>query len=276
MVKPALASTEFEREGSCRPHVGGVGKHDGHFEFMKRGGSREEGGLSSMIQRRSARTLTAPIVACLVLLSVVTVVRIGRAAERSISVSREDLIAALEREAGPSKGSADAPVVMVEFSDFQCGYCRLFWQETLPKIEERYIRTGKVRFVYRHMAIRGEASVLAAQAASCAHDQGKFWQYHDALWSKTSPFTLTSAQLKRYAAELQLEEKPFAGCLDSGKHAEQVMAETIRGHALGANGTPAFLVNGQLVIGAYPFEFFRQGLDAMLAAAPSGSSGRSR
>jgi protein-disulfide isomerase len=162
---------------------------------------------------------------------------------------------------------------MVEFSDFQCGYCRMFWRETLPKIEERYIRTGKVRFLFRHMAIRGEASVLAAQAASCAHDQGKFWEYHDALWSKASPLTSAAAQLKRYAAELQLEEKSFAACLDSGKHAERVKAETILSHALGANGTPAFLVNGQLLIGAYPFEFFERGLEALLAAAPGVSSG---
>ena len=229
-----------------------------------------------MIQRRSARTLARLILAFLVLLSVVAVGRTGRAAERSDSVSREDLVAAMERGSGPMKGAADAPVVMVEFSDFQCGYCRLFWRETLPKIEERYIREGKVRFVYRHMAIRGEASVLAAQAASCAHDQGKFWQYHDVLWSKASPLAFAAAQLKRYAAELQLEEKSFTACLDSGKHAKQVEAETILGHALGANGTPSFLVNGQLVVGAYPFEFFERGLDAMLAAGAGEPSGRAK
>jgi protein-disulfide isomerase len=225
-----------------------------------------------MIQRRSARTLTGPIVAFLVLLSVVTVVRTGRAAESSTSVSREDLVAAMERGPGPTKGAADAPVVMVEFSDFQCGYCRLFWRETLPKIEERYVRTRKVLFVYRHMAIRGDASVLAAQAASCAHDQGKFWQYHDTLFSQGSPLAFTSARLKRYAAELRLDEKTFTACLDSGKHAERVEAETILGHALGANGTPAFLLNGRLAIGAYPFGAFQRGLNTLLTAAPQGPS----
>ena len=198
---------------------------------------------------------------------------VSPAAEGQGSVSRADLVAAVERGPGPAKGPADAPVVMVEFSDFQCGYCRLFWRDTLPKIEERYIRTRKVRFVYRHMAIRGDAAVLAAQAASCAHDQGKFWQYHDTLFSKGSPLAFTSARLKRYATELRLDEKTFAACLDSRKHAERVEAETILGHALGANGTPAFLLNGQLAIGAYPFEAFQQGLDALLAATPRGPSG---
>ena len=211
--------------------------------------------------------------ATLVLVSTSLSVQTGLAAEGQSSVSREDLIAVVERGPGPTKGAADAPVVMVEFSDFQCGYCRLFWQETLPKIEEQYIRVGKVRFVYRHMAIRGEASVLAAQAASCAHDQGKFWQYHDTLFSNGSPLAFTSARLKRYATELRLDGKTFAACLDSGKYAEQVEAETILAHALGANGTPAFLLNGQLAIGAYPFETFQHALDALLAAAPRGPSG---
>jgi protein-disulfide isomerase len=225
-----------------------------------------------MTHRRSAGALTWPLMAFMVMISVVVPLGTGHAAEGLNSISRKDLVAAVERGPGPMKGAADAPVVMVEFSDFQCGYCRLFWKETLPKIEERYIVTSKVRFVYRHMAIRGEASVLAAQAASCAHDQGKFWQYHDMLWDKGSPLAFTSARLKRYAAELGLDEKTFTSCLNSGKQAERVEAETILGQALGANGTPTFLVNGQLVIGAYPFEYFQRGLDELLTKAPRGLS----
>jgi protein-disulfide isomerase len=227
-----------------------------------------------MIHRRWGTACAWPIVA--LLLMTAPGVKIGHAAEGSGPVSREDLVAAMEQGPGPTKGAADAPVVMVEFSDFQCGYCRLFWRDTLPKIEEQYIRTHKVRFVYRHMAIRGEASVLAAQAASCADDQGKFWQYHDTLWAKGSPLAFTSARLKRYAAELQMDERTFAACLESGKHAGRVEAETVLGHALGANGTPAFLVNGQLVIGAYPFEAFQRGLDALLAAASRDPSVRTK
>lgn len=198
------------------------------------------------------------------------------AGERQEAVSRADLVAAMERGPGPSRGAPMAPVVMVEFSDFQCGYCQKFWQETLPKIEERYIRTGKVRFVYRHLAILGEASVLAAQAASCAHEQGRFWEYHDTLFGNVSPLAFTSARLKRYAADLKLDEKNFAACLDSGKYAERVEAETLIGRALGATGTPTFLINGQLLIGAYPFETFQQSLDAMLAAPKRKPSGQTK
>jgi len=222
------------------------------------------------------RALRGAAVATLVLVSTSLPVETGLAAEGQSSVSREDLIAVVERGPGPTNGAADAPVVMVEFADFQCGYCRLFWRETLPKIEDQYIRTGKVRFVYRHMAIQGEASVLAAQAASCAHDQGQFWQYHDRLFSQGSPLAFTSARLKRYAAELRLDEKIFTACLDSGKHAELVGAETLLGHALGANGTPAFLLNGRLAIGAYPFGAFQRGLDTLLTATPQGPSERAK
>lgn len=197
------------------------------------------------------------------------------AGERQEGLSRADLVTAVERSPGPTKGSAAAPIVMVEFSDFQCAYCRQFWRETLPKIEDRYIRTGKVRLVYRHLAILGEASVQAAQAASCAHEQGKFWEYHDTLFSKAGALAFTASRLKRYATELKLDKKAFAACVDSKKFAQRVEAETIIGRALGATGTPTFLINGQLLIGAYPFETFQQGLDSLLAAreqAPSSPS----
>ncbi len=196
--------------------------------------------------------------------------------EPQATVSREEIVATVERGPGPSKGLEDAPVILVEFSDFQCVYCRKFWQETLPRIEERYIQPGKVRFVYRHLAILGEASVLAAQAAACAHDQGKFWEYHDALFRNSSPLAYTTVRLKRYAGESGLDERTFRSCLDSKKHADRVDAERVLGRTLGANGTPAFLVNGQLLIGAYPFEVFQQVLDATLAAPRPGPPSRTK
>jgi protein-disulfide isomerase len=198
------------------------------------------------------------------------------AGEPKHSVSREDLVRAVERGPGPDRGVEVAPVVMVAFSDFQCSYCRQFWQEIFPQIEEQYIRTGKVRLVHRHLAILGEASVQAARAASCAYAQGKFWEYHDALFRNTSPLAFTSARLKRYARELGLEEKPFGACLDGNMYAKRVEAETILGRALGANGTPAFLLNGQLLIGAYPFPTFQRALDGLLASQPQGPSRQSK
>lgn len=198
------------------------------------------------------------------------------AGEQKDEWTRADLVAALERGPGPTKGSADASVTIVYFTDFQCGYCRKFVKDTLPKLEERYIRTDKVRLVYRHMAILGESSTQAARAASCAFDQGKFWEYHDALFANTSPLAFSAARLKRHASELRLDETTFAACLDGAVHAKRVEAETLVGRALGATGTPAFLINGQLLLGAYPFEVFQKGLDGMLASPPPKSPAQPR
>jgi protein-disulfide isomerase len=105
----------------------------------------------------------------------------------------EALLEALERGPGPAKGNSDAPVTIVEFSDFQCSFCKKFWRETLPQIEEKNVRTGKVRFVYRHLAILGPSSVQAAIASECAHEQGKFWPYHDRLFASSGPSPSTPA-----------------------------------------------------------------------------------
>ena len=200
----------------------------------------------------------------------------GQAGVQKEEWTRADLVAALERGPGPTKGPADASVTIVYFTDFQCGYCRKFVKDTLPKIEDQYIRTDKVRLVFRHMAILGESSTQAARAASCAFDKGKFWEYHDALFSNTSPLAFSTARLKRHASDLRLDEKAFASCLDSAAYAKQVEAETLIGRALGATGTPAFLINGQMLLGAYPFEVFQKGLDSMLASPPPKSPAQPR
>jgi len=176
----------------------------------------------------------------------------------------EALLEALERGPGPSKGSPDAPVAIVEFSDFQCGYCRKFWQETLPRIEEKYIRTGKVRFVYRHLAILGAASVQAAMAAECAHEQGKFWPYHDKLFAGAGLLAFTAGNLKRYAEELRLAPARFNACLDTEQPREKVERETMVGRAIGMTGTPGFLINRGRLIGAQPFEAFEEIIEGLL------------
>ena len=188
----------------------------------------------------------------------------GIAGAAAQEVTREDVVVALEQNAGPAMGRMDAPVTLVEFSDFQCGYCGRFARDTLPKIVAHYVQTGQVRLVFRHLAILGEASVAAAGAAACAHDQGKFWEYHDTLFANRSPLAFRAARLKQYAAELHLDSVVFDACLDRKTHAKQVEVETLLAQALHATGTPAFLINGQLLIGAYPFETFQRGLDALL------------
>jgi|SRR3989338_1107598 len=184
-------------------------------------------------------------------------------------ITGEDIFAYLAKD-GPSKGNDKAPITLIEFSDFQCSFCRKFWQTTLPQIEKKYISTGKVKFVYRHFAILGKPSMAAAQAAECAGEQGKFWEYHDKLFaSAASPLAFTNGRLKGYAKELGLKSRDFNQCLDSGKHLKKVEGETATGGFLGARGTPAFFLNGKLLVGAQPFQVFEAAIEKDLKKASS-------
>ena len=177
----------------------------------------------------------------------------------------DDPLAYLAR--GPALGAKNAPVTIIELSDFQCVFCGKFWKETLPQIDAEYIKPGKVRFVYRHLAILGRQSVTSAQAADCAGEQGKFWEYHDRLFASMGPFALTNGRLKEYAREIGLDVKAFDQCLDSGKYFQKVKKETGVALSLGARGTPVFLINGVMVVGAHPFESFQEIIEDELREA---------
>jgi protein-disulfide isomerase len=177
----------------------------------------------------------------------------------------EDL-ARLQTKAAPKLGADNAPLKLVMFSDFQCGYCKKFWSETLPKLKESFIEPGKARFVYRNFAIFGKPSEQAAQAAACAAEQGKFWPYHDKLFSNFGRGFVTESNLKKLAAEVKLEPDAFRQCLSSGKQKEKVERETMTAAYLGGRGTPMFFVNQKLLIGAQPFEVFQQVIEEELQA----------
>lgn len=183
----------------------------------------------------------------------------GPAWGEQAQVTREMLVAEAERAPGPTKGRENAPITVVEFSDFQCSFCRKFWKETLPRIEAEYIDTGKARFIYRHLVVLGPFSERAAGAAECAREQGKFWPYHDRLFEKAGRLAFTDARLME---ELGLNRGAMDACIASGRHADRILRESALARRLGASGTPAFLVNGALLIGAHPFETFKRILDA--------------
>lgn len=166
-------------------------------------------------------------------------------------------------------GSPNAPVAMVEFSDFQCSFCRKFWAETLPRLKETYIKNGQLRLVYQHFAVLGEHSVAAAQAAECAREQGKFWPYHDKLFESQGALAFTETKLRRYAEEMGHDVGAFTRCLDSRKYRRKVEDETTLGFRLGARGTPTFFINGRLLAGAQPFEAFRAAIEEALARTSS-------
>ncbi|MFQ5846920.1 MAG: DsbA family protein [Candidatus Methylomirabilales bacterium] len=177
-----------------------------------------------------------------------------------------EILAVMAR--GPARGSEKAPVTIIEFSDFQCTFCWRFWKQTLPRLDEEYIMPGKVRFVYRHLAILGPQSVQAAQASECAREQGNFWTYHDTLFASKGFLSLADDRLKQYARDLGLDGAIFDQCLDTGKYAEKVEGETGIGILLGVNGTPTFFINGRKVVGAHPIATFRTVIEDELQSIP--------
>ena len=162
----------------------------------------------------------------------------------------------------PIYGSADAPVVIVEFSDFQCPYC----SRVNPTIEQIKTTYGdKVAIVFRDFPLpMHKEAPKAGEAAQCANDQGKFWEYHDKLFANQR--ALANENLKSYASDLGLDAAAFDSCLDSGKYTAEVEADKKAGAAVGVAGTPAFFVNGQFLNGARPFDSFKELIDAELQA----------
>ncbi len=162
------------------------------------------------------------------------------------------------------KGDADAPVTIVEFSDFQCPFCGNFYNKTLGLIEDEYVKTGKVKIIFRDfpLSFHPEAQP-AAEAAECASEQGKFWEFHDKVFS--SQATMGAASYKQWAADLGLNTKQFNDCVDSNKYRSEVLADFADGQAAGVSGTPTFFINGQKIVGAQPFSVFKQVIDAELA-----------
>jgi protein-disulfide isomerase len=170
-------------------------------------------------------------------------------------------------------GNKDAPVVVVEFSDFQCQFCRRFYTQTLPQLEQEYIQTGKVLFVYRDFPLSSihPAAQKAAEAAECAEDQGKWREMHNAIFDEQNKLGAGTVDfnvedIKRWAAGISgLNVNQFNECLDSGKYEQEVLADFQDGANAGVGGTPTFWVNGQQISGAQPYSVFKQVIDAELA-----------
>ena len=170
----------------------------------------------------------------------------------------------------PVIGNKDAKVTIIEFSDYQCPFCQRFFEQTLPQIDQEYIKTGKVKLVYKDFplnAIHPQAQ-KAAESANCALEQNKYWEYHDALFRRGSEWSGNDKAVdvfKSIAKDLKLDTKKFDSCLDTSKYAAEISKDTAEGSAAGVTGTPAFFINGQLVSGAQPFTNFKTIIDAELA-----------
>lgn len=164
----------------------------------------------------------------------------------------------------PSQGPADAPVVIVEFSDYQCPYCQMWHQQVLPLLLSEY--EGKIRFIYRDFPLGGHPEAQpAAEAANCAGDQDAYWQFQDSIFNGLQAYGRSAYE--QYALDLNLDMEEFTNCLDNRKHQAEVLEDYSDGISLGVQSTPTFFINDTQLVGAQPFETFQRMIEAALAGA---------
>lgn len=169
----------------------------------------------------------------------------------------------------PIKGDKDAPVTIVEFSDYECPYCGRFFRDTFPQIEENYIETGKVKYVFRDFPLSFHQNAIpAANAAECVREQGgdeMYFEYHDVLFQNQRAMDIAS--LKKYASEFNINQDKFSKCVDDEKYYDEINKDFRDGQSYGVTGTPGFFINGKKLSGALPYTVFEQAIEEALEEA---------
>lgn len=218
----------------------------------------------------------------LVVLMLVFFVLPGKGTTRNVVVNNPSLIAGpppsaveVSEDDDPVFGDKNAPVTIIEFSDYQCPFCRKFWQETLPSIERDYIAKGKVKLVYRDFPLGfHDGAIPYATAANCAREDGgdeAYYKMHDKIFEEQNILDGGSVSstvqyvgvdtLKQWAKDIGYN---IDSCLDSGKYADEIQKDLNDGASSGVSGTPGFFVNGKLLSGAQPYSAFKQLIDSEL------------
>ena len=167
-------------------------------------------------------------------------------------------------------GDPNAKVTIIEFSDFECPFCRSFWSGALAEIKTNYIDTGKAKFIYKHFPLNFHPGAgPAAEASECANDQGKFWQFHDKVFEEQAKqgqgtIQFGKPEIVKWAGAVGLNMSQFNECFNSGKYTQRVSDDMAQGTAAGVSGTPTTFVNGQRIVGAQPFASFQAVIDGLL------------
>lgn len=179
----------------------------------------------------------------------------------------------------PAKGNNNAKIAIIEFADFRCPFCEQFFTQTEPQVMKDYVDSGKAKYAFRNFQFLGPASVTAGNAAECANEQGKFWEYHTWLYKNQPPETDTSLyvtdKLTDAAGTLGINTSQFKSCLDSTKFAKNLTDDQTEGNTGGVSGTPTFIigkldasgtkvVDGTLLVGAQPYSAFQAAIDPLL------------
>jgi len=164
----------------------------------------------------------------------------------------------------PILGDNNAPITLVEFGDYQCHFCNVFFHSTEDKILQKYVETGKVKMIFKDFNIIGTDSVNASHGAHCAKDQELFWEYHDILysnWTGENNGWASSENLLKFAEEIGLDVDEWSECMIKGTHSQIILASNADAKSLGLTGTPAFFIIGSdgkitRIVGAQPFDVF--------------------
>jgi len=167
-------------------------------------------------------------------------------------------------------GNPNAKITIVEFGDYQCTFCYKFHDETMKKINQEYIKTANVNFIYKDFPLNGEQSILASEASYCAQEQNKFWEYHDTLynnWGGENTGWITENVLQGFARDLGLNLDEFSQCLENSEYRQKVLDNEQFAREIGINATPSFLIfnDSELyrIIGAQPFDKFEQAFEEL-------------
>lgn len=161
------------------------------------------------------------------------------------------------------KGNANAKVTIIEYSDFECPFCRSFYDNAHKEIIQKYVDTGKVQIAFKDFPLAFHQNAEgAAEASRCAAEQGKFWEMHDRLFQNNKELSVEN--YKKWAAEIGVNTQQFNQCIDSKKYKDAVAKDTAEATKIGVQGTPTFIINGTALVGAQPFSAFEKAIEAEL------------
>jgi protein-disulfide isomerase len=186
------------------------------------------------------------------------------ASQNNPKTSQKATLDIITGNSSPILGSNSAPITMIEFGDYQCFYCHKFFNNTKSDIVKNYIETGKVKMYFKDFTIIGQDSITAANAAHCAQEQGKFWEYHDVLynnWAGENTGWASSTNLVQIANQVGLDQSQFNQCMAQAKYMQTVRDSVSDANTLGLTGTPDFFIiapdnSVTKVVGAQPYEVF--------------------
>ena len=257
-------------------------KHAEHHEHESKHEEKPHSDERKIVLKES--TLWKIGVGVLMVLLVVAVWTGGfglRGGEESAGQQQQQVAAAPDRvkvsiDDDPIIGNKDAKVTVIEFSDFQCPFCRRYFTQTFEQVKKNYIDTNKIRYVYRDYPLPFHPAAMPyAEAADCANEQGKFWEFHDMIYNEQNKQGAGTVEyigadaVKKIAVSLGLDAAKFNSCFDSGKYKDEVNKDMAAGSTAGVSGTPTFFIGSEkkgyvALVGAQPYAAFQTALDAEL------------